>query len=265
VIGPDQLARATARAVVPEQVIPYVRAVADGEPQSFGSCVGYVNGEHATIVGYPLHDPLDAAAAADAVEAALQTPVRTLSYIGASVPTRLPRTVNAIEDGYWCLKLPFAPPPSKLASLLRRAQRELIVDRARAFDAQHEALVQQYLDGRTLAAGTRAIYARLHSYVSGSPGSLVFSARRHDGRLAAFAIGEFASFSTAFFMFCFRDPACAPPGSADLVLSALIDEAAQRGQQRVNLGLGINPGVRFFKRKWRAEAMLPYVEVMWER
>ena len=128
----------------------------------------------------------------------------------------------------------------------------------------HEAMVKRTLDERSLAPGTRQIYSRLARYLAHSPASLVFSARTEDGRLAAFAIGEFGSLASAFFMFSFRDPDWAPPGSADLTLSALIEEAHARGQHSVNLGLGIHPGIRFFKKKWGAELLFPYVEVTWE-
>ncbi|MBI5895880.1 MAG: translation initiation factor IF-2, partial [Desulfobacterales bacterium] len=72
------------------------------------------------------------------------------------------------------------------------------------------------------------------------------------------------SLHTAFFMFSFRDPQAAVPGSADLLLGALLDEANQRGQIRMNLGLGIDEGIRRFKEKWGAERFLPYVETSWE-
>jgi hypothetical protein len=32
----------------------------------------------------------------------------------------------------------------------------------------------------------------------------------------------------------------------------------------MNLGLGVNAGVAFFKRKWGAAPFLPYVEVSWD-
>jgi hypothetical protein len=127
----------------------------------------------------------------------------------------------------------------------------------------HAALIQRYLDERRFAAGIRQIYRRLPQYLQASPGSLVVSARRQDGRLAAFSVGEFGSLSTAFYMFCFRDPDIAPPGSADLTLSALLQEAQQRGHTRMNLGLGVSDGIRFFKAKWGAEPYLPYVETSW--
>jgi hypothetical protein len=133
----------------------------------------------------------------------------------------------------------------------------------RSFENDHAALVQRYLDQRPLAAGTRQIFGRLARYVETSAGSLIVSARRTDGRLAAFAVGEFASLTTAFFMFCFRDPDLAQPGGADFTLSGLLQEARQRGQTRMNLGLGVSDGIRFFKRKWGAEPFLPYVETSW--
>jgi hypothetical protein len=77
-------------------------------------------------------------------------------------------------------------------------------------------------------------------------------------------VGEFSSLHTAFFMFSFRDLRSAPPGGTDLLLSGLLDEAAHRGHRRMNLGLGINEGIRFFKGKWGPVSFLPYVQVTWE-
>ena len=113
----------------------------------------------------------------------------------------------------------------KLRNLLHRARRELSIVQGRRLENDHTALVQRYRDERRLAAGTRHIFGQLPRYIEASAGSLVVSGRLADGRLAAFAVGEFAPLATAFFMFCFRDPEVAPPGSADLVLSWLLEEA----------------------------------------
>lgn len=265
-IGPDRLARVTARAVVPEQVVPYVLAVGDGQPQWFGACIGYRTGDQVVLVGYPLHDPLDGSAAAEAVDQVIGTPgVRTLRFIGPVRPPQTPAQVRSSEDAYYGLTLPVRPPDQKLRNLLRRAGREATISSGRALGSDHQSLVKQYLEGRPFSSATRQIYSRLPRYLENSPGSLVLSARLREGQaLAAFAIGEFGSLSSAFFMFCFRDPLTAPPGSADLLLSALIEEAHARGHGRVNLGLGINPGVLFFKKKWGAAPLFPYVEVSWE-
>jgi hypothetical protein len=264
-IGPDRLDRVTAEAVVPEQVVAYVGAVAGSRPMMLGACVAYAGEGTLVLVGYPLHDPRDEAAMGAAVQEALRLPgLLRLTVVGPARPPQAPRAVRIVEDDYYALPVPAPPPDQKLRNLLRRAGRELALDGARHLDDDHLAIVRRYLDERPLNAGTRRIYRQMAGYVEASAGSRVVSARRADGRLAAFAVGEFASLATAFFMFCFRNPDLAPPGSADLVLSGLLEEALQRGHSRINLGLGVNPGIRFFKRKWGAEPFLPYVEATWE-
>jgi hypothetical protein len=264
-IGPDRLERVSAEAAVPEQVTAYVRAVAGSKPKLWGDCVGYESDGAIVLVGYPLHDPRDASAMTEAVDLVLKTPgLQRLTVIGPARPAQAPQQAAAVEDCYYALPLPEPAPGPKLRNLLRRAGREVALARGGNLDDDHNAMVQRYLNERPLAAGTRQIFRQLPRYLEASPGALLVSARRTDGRLAAFAVGEFASLSTAFFMFCFRDPDLAPPGSADLVFSGLLQEARERGQTRMNLGLGVSEGIRFFKRKWGAEPFLPCVEVGWE-
>lgn len=264
-IGPDRLAWATAEAAVPEQVVAYVAAVAGSRPLMIGDCVGFSSGGALVLVGYPLHDPGDAKALAAAVDRALHMPgLERITVIGAARPPQAPSTAVVAQDIYYALPVPTPPPGQKLRNLLRRAGRELSLVQGCIWENDHAALVQRRLDEGRLAAGTRRIFGQLPRYIEVSAGSLVVSGRRADGRLAAFAVGEFAGLTTAFFMFCFRDPELAPPGSADLVLSGLLEEARRRGQTRMNLGLGVNAGIGFFKRKWGAEPFLPYVETSWE-
>jgi hypothetical protein len=82
--------------------------------------------------------------------------------------------------------------------------------------------------------------------------------------LAALSVGEYASLTTGFYMFSFRDPGIAPPGATDLLLARLLEEANNRGHSRMNLGLAVDEGIGFFKRKWGAVPFLPYVQATWE-
>jgi hypothetical protein len=264
-IGPDRLARVTAGAAVPEQVVAYVCAVAGSRSRMIADCVGYASGGTLVLVGYPLHDPHDAKAMTAAVNEALDMPgLERITVIGPARPPQAPEKASVTEDSYYGLPVPVPPPGQKLRNLIRRARRELSIVQGRRLENDHTALVQRYLGERRLAAGMRHIFRQLPRYLEASAGSLIVSARLADGRLAAFAVGEFASLATAFFMFCFRNADLAPPGSADLVLSGLLNEALQRGHTRMNLGLGVSTGIRFFKQKWGAEPFLPYVETSWE-
>ena len=264
-ITPDLLAWVTAEAVTPEQVLPYVCAVAGSRPRLVGSCVGFESEGEFVLVGYPMHDPLDVGAMTDAVNQALQIRgLRRITVIGSVRPPQAPEQSIVTEDCYYALPMPPPRPGQKLRNLLRRAGRELTLDRGCQYGDDHLALVQRYLDERHLATGTRHIFRQLSRYLASSAGSLLLSARLADGRLAAFAVGEFAALRTAFYMFSFREPRLAPPGATDLLLAGLLDEARERGHTQMNLGLGVNAGISFFKGKWGAAPFLPYVQATWE-
>lgn len=279
-IGPDRLDRVSADAVVPEQIVCYVRAVAGSPPRMFDSCLGYESGEDMVLVGYPLHDPMDQEAMSRSVDLALEArTVRRITVLAATRPMQaLPEDANrsgasensqSPEDAYLSLPIPAPEPSQKLRNLLRRAGREVALDQGRVLEQDHLTLIDRYLESRDLASGTRFIFRRIPAYVQACPGALVVSAwknKKNDHRrLAGFAVGDFTSLSTACYMFAFRNPDLAPPGTADLLLHTLMKEGETRGQQRMNLGLGINPAIAFFKKKWGATPFLPYVETTWER
>jgi hypothetical protein len=59
-------------------------------------------------------------------------------------------------------------------------------------------------------------------------------------------------------MFNFRSETRYVPGASDLLLSAVIGQAIAEEKKYLNLGLGINPGVAFFKEKWGGAVFLPH-------
>lgn len=257
-------------AVVPEQIVCYVQAVAGSRPRLFDSCLGYESDDSLVLIGYPLHDPLDEQALTRAVDAALDDgKARQFAVLAAMCPRQVrdqpSNRIRVIEDAYLALPIPIGAVGQKLRNLLRRAEREVALDQGRIITQDHIALINAYLESRDLEPGIRLIFRHIPAYVQACPGAWIVSARLEDQTLAGFAVGDYTSLSTAIYMFSFRDPKCAPPGAADLLLNALLKEGERRGQVRMNLGLGINPAVRFFKQKWGATTFLPCVETSWER
>ncbi|MDL2316704.1 GNAT family N-acetyltransferase, partial [Desulfovibrio sp. OttesenSCG-928-A18] len=193
---------------------------------------------------------------------------RKITVLAPFCPSESPPGAFVSGDLYWQIPLPVPAPGVKLRNMLRRAERELQLA-PEAWGADHQALVLQYLGTRPLSQGTRSIFSALPVYVGGGAGDglsgtvLLLAARRADGTLAAFAVGDFSGLSTAFYMFAFRSRD-APPGASDLLLWALAEHGTRLGHQRLNLGLGINSGISFFKKKWQAEPLLPYVECSWD-
>lgn len=275
---PDKHSQASAWAVVPEQLTCYVRSTTQAVPVRFKSCLAYEAADNLILIGYPLQDPLNHQAVQDSLTMAMKsTRADKITLLAAC---RLGRDVvpdgwvleNAeqseaasMQDEFLTLSLPCGTLPQKVRNMIRRAAREVSIRQASNLEKDHINLVQLYLKHRILDSGTRLIFRNLERYTEECPGSLVVSAWTADKKLAGFSIGDFTGLETAFYMFSFRDPDAAPPGTADLLLHELLAEGAKRGHRRMNLGLSVNPAIAFFKKKWKAQAFLPYVETTWIR
>ena len=263
---PRGLHHVTAQGVVPEQLLPYVAAVSDSTAALVRDCVLHTHEGHAVLAAYPLHDPHDTSALDDMVrEVAALPDVTRVTVLAPARPGAAPEHAEAHEDAFWAVPLPPPPPRQKLRNMLHRAARDVEISSASGpgcWTEEHAGLAASYIRTRPLEPGTRHIFRHLADYLSVAPDTVLWSARTRDGKLAACALGDYSSMSTAFYMFAFRCPS-APPGTADLLLHHLLHEATERGHQRCNLGLGINPGVAFFKKKWQASAFLPCVQTSW--
>ena len=266
------LTQITAAALTPGQLLPYVRAVSGLESRLCAGCALHHGGGHAVLVAYPAGKPTDAASVDAAVAEALTLPgLEGLTTIAAIRPGAAPADAECSEDAYWSLPLPLVLPGGrpgvKLRNLLRRTARETVIEQnggAGSWTGEHAALAAAFIrkKGEALDAGSIHIFNRLGDYLAAAPGARLFSARDAGGRLLACAIGDYSSFTTAFYMFAFRSPA-APPGTADALLAALAAEGEARGHGLLNLGLGMGAGVSFFKKKWGATPFLPCVETSW--
>ncbi len=289
---------AAAGAVVPEQLPGYVQAVSGSRIVMCGDFTACVRDGSLVLIAYPTaaepdyealirafaaHGPVrdgpgagglagsvvpDFARRVDAAvaEASARPETGRITVLAPLRPAAAPAGATVSADVWWSLSLPFRdaqgrPSGVKLRNMLRRAERELEVVRE-AWSPEHAALTATYLRGRILAPGTRSLFGALESYAA-VPGTVLHAARtRADGVLRAFALGELSAFSVAFYMFAFRAPDC-PPGGSDLLLARLADAAVEAGHTSLNLGLGINSGIAFFKRKWNARILLPHVETTW--
>jgi len=146
----------------------------------------------------------------------------------------------------------------KVRHMLNRAGRELSVERGGNFDEEHRRIVNNFLKAHPVDEGTRFIFERIDKYLSSSATAWIFDARNTRGELAAFDVVELWPKCYTICMFNFSSDALPVPGASDLLLFEVIQETKREGKEYINLGLGINPGATFFKKKWSGEAFLPY-------
>ena len=264
------LADIGARALVPEQIPSYVKAVSGHTLKNCEGFAAWTSPGNLVLVGFPSDDETDdtdvfgpdfAVRLDRAISCALAMPeLKRITVLAPVLPPSVPGNATVTRDAWWRLRLPYRP-GQKLRNMIRRAERDLTITRE-SWGNEHDALVDHYLKMRILEPGTRHIFGRVRHYVQRSPEAVLFTARDFSGALQAMAVGDYSSLRTAFYMFAFRHDAC-PPGGSDALLDALGQEAVHRGQSWLNLGLGIDNGITFFKKKWNAEICMPHVEASW--
>jgi hypothetical protein len=246
-------------AYVPEHVISYVTAISQTEPFLLDDFLVYRKKSHLIFVGYPLKGVFDerrmAMTFGDAMnhfrpgEVALTAPV---------IPPSLSTGVHPSSDHYYRLELSTLSISQKLRNMLSRASRDLVVEKGQIFDDEHRKMIEHFIQTHPVDENTRFIFQRIQDYLSSSDRAWVFNARNKRGELVAFDVAELGSKQYALYLFNFNSTALYVPGASDLLLSEVVQHARTEGKRYLNLGLGINPGVAFFKKKWGGVIFLPY-------
>jgi hypothetical protein len=245
-------------AYVPEHLPHYVSAISRSEPFLIDDFVAHLAGANLVFVGYPLSGDFTDTGILAALEGAKARfePV-LVSIVAPALPTALEACSLSTTDAYYRLDLSDLRLPKKTRNMLARARREVSVSIDR-FGREHQRLIKDFLRAHRLDDATRFIFKRIPEYAK-CDSALVFEARTERGELVAFDIAEFGARGYAFYMFNFRSRNFNIPGVSDLLLAQIIECARAKGKRYLNLGLGIDAGIAFFKKKWGARPFLQYV------
>ena len=264
-ITPEEEKFIREHAFLPEHILSYGMTISGLEPfLTEGFLYFSREGENLVFIGYRLDQPPDPQKMEEALcgVVASRHPAQ-VAILAPSIPSACGPPVG--KDHYYSLDLRGLTIPPKVANMIRRASRELKITRGRTVGPDHLALIRAFCESRQIDQDTRTIFQRIPAYLEASPTAVVFTARERDESVVAFDIADFWANHYAFYMFNFRSLRHPFPGASDFLLQEIIAEAKLREKSRINLGLGINAGVTFFKTKWGARPFLPHESVLWRR
>ncbi len=252
-------------AYVPEHLTHYVTAVSQAEPFLFDDFLAYTSHHRLIFIGYPLEGTFDGRRMERTLEKAIKRfKPRDVALTAPALPTSLRNCGHPPSDRYYRLDLSSISISQKLRNMLKRAQKELSVKKNADFDEEHKQIITDFLKAHPVDEAAGFIFNRINEYLSSSSNVRVFDARDKKDDLVAFDVAEFTPKDYAFYMFNFGSDARYVPGTSDLLLFEVIQEAKTAGKRFINLGLGINPGVTFFKKKWGGVVFLPHVSCLYE-
>jgi hypothetical protein len=251
----------SSHAWVPEQLADYVTAVSGKEPFLVGDFVCYRGEGVLVVVGYPLSQTCGTQ---DLIQVLEQTrkefrPER-LRLIAPEIPLWGGLKPTGVCDNYFRLELENFKPSPKVRDMVRRAGQELEVRESSGLGREHETLLGEFLVGKQLSPESQELLRALPGYVKRVAETIMLSALDKAQRLVSFCVGQMGAGDWAFYMFHVNSLSRRVPGSSDILLEAFIKKALEHNKRFLNLGLGINPGVSFFKKKWGALPFAPYRE-----
>lgn len=240
---------------LPEHLPDYVRAVSKSTPYLIDNYLCYIRKKHLLFIGYPL---------------GIQTGDTSLVFQNACEKLN-PSTISIIspepwneekpvdwqpDDYYFTLDLPLEKPDSDLSYMLRRARKELTVNEAR-LKKEHKIMINDFIAQHHLSPHYIELFKKIPHYLKLSPTARMIEAT-YNNSVAAFSIIDLGSAEFAFYLFNFRSKHINIPGASDLLFWQMVLMAQSNGKKVVNLGLGINDGIRRFKEKWGGKPFLPY-------
>ena len=250
------------QAYIPEHLPDYVEAISSARPHLIENHLCYTGNHHLIFIGYSLSgDRLDSARVYAA--ACDQFQPSTVAIIAPELWAAVEFSREQPADNFYRLDLPLGATAPDVAYMVRRAEKDLVVNSGK-FGREHKKLIKCFISGHGLSARHKYIFKHIHPYLKRSKTARLLEARKK-GRLAAFTIFDLGSADSAFYLFNFRSTKVDVPGASDLLFREMVNLAQAEGKNYINLGLGINGGIRRFKEKWGGVPFLPYASAMVHR
>jgi len=242
-------------AYIPEHLPDYVEAISNAKPHLIEDHICFTKKKHLIFIGYSLSGDKR-----DNIQAYAAACNRFQPSSAAIIAPKLWKLADSFEeqpaDSYYQLDFPVGPITPGVAYMIRRAEKNLTICNGK-FGKEHKKLIKGFLSGHDLSAPQQYIFKHIHYYLKRSKTGRLLEARKN-GLLAAFTIVDLGSADFAFYLFNFRSNKVHVPGASDLLFREMVNLAQSEGKKSINLGLGINTGIRRFKEKWGGVPFLNY-------
>jgi len=247
-------------AYVPEHIVNLMVSISRGDPFLSEDHVGYKKDDWLIFVGYPLEGAFSLERCEKAVRDLLETSRHErLWFIGPQVPSILLKSCSEREsDEYYKLDLNQMTLRGSLRSAAEKAGRVLTVERSRAFTTENEGLASELLEREPLTPRVRELYRAMPRYVAESPSAWVLNGWDKKGKLSAFYVVDLGAKDFVTYVVGAHSKKRYVSHASDLLFLEMIRLTQESGKNTIHLGLGVNEGIRRFKRKWGGVPFLKY-------
>jgi hypothetical protein len=182
-----------------------------------------------------------------------------LWFIGSEIPPSLVDTCKERQtDRYYRFEIGQTKVKPSLQRMVEKASKELRVERATSISKDHQKLIAEALKREKPPPRIKELYRAMPDYVAHSSSVCVLNALSQKGKLCAFYIVDLAAKKFSTYLIGTHSKKYYVPHASDLLFFEMINLTADHGKNTINLGLGVNEGIRRFKEKWGGVPYLNY-------
>jgi hypothetical protein len=234
--------------------------ISKGDPFLIEDHFGLAKDNWLILVGYPLDQRFSRERSEKVIQHVLEAfRAETLWFIGPEIPASLLNTCQEREtDQYYRLDLEKIKVKASLQRAVDKASQELAIERDRSISKEHDALISELLKREKLPPRVKELYRAMPDYVGHSSTAYVLNARNKEGKLCAFYVVDLAAGGFSTFVLGTHSKKNYVPHASDLLFFEMMELSREHGKDILNLGLGVNDGIRRFKKKWGGIPFLNY-------
>ncbi len=248
------------KAYVPEHIVSLMAGISKGEPFLVEDHLCFAKDNWLIVVGYPLDGNFFGERCGRMLKRAIEAfHPEYLWFIGPEIPPFLLDSSREREtDQYYRLELDRVATKPSLQRIVDKASKELTVERSHSFSKEHETLIAELLKREKLPPRVRELYRAMPDFVVRSPSAFTLNARDSSGRLCAFYVVELGAKTFSTYVLGSHSKRHYVPHASDLLFLEMIKLTREHGKSIIHLGLGVNEGIRRFKKKWGGIPFLKY-------
>jgi len=259
-LSPEQKEYILQKAYVPEHIIDLMVGISDGEPFFFGDYVFYAKSDWLIFIGYPFDRHFQVKHFTATLNDTMKKfkPAYTW-FIAPEMPDSFLQAARQREsDEYYKLDIRNHTVKKDLIQKIRKASGNLTVEKSHHFSPCHVTLTKEFLHRESPSPRVGELFLCMPEYVARSSNSIVLSAWDKNHNLSAFYVIELAAPDFATYVVgCFSKSHYVAHAS-DLLFFEMINLARENHKEYIHLGLGVNEGIRRFKKKWGGIPFLKY-------
>jgi hypothetical protein len=248
------------RAYIPEHTVGLMTRISGGEPYLIDNYFCCRTEDRVIIVGYPLERDFNAEELETLIHI-LTERFRPLyaSIIAPDLPSSLAESCREREsDHYYTLDIHATRIKSRLQRLVDAALGELMVEHSTDINDAHRELMKEFVERVKPPVRIRELLFKMPEYVGHTSNSIVLNAWDRKKNLSAFYVVDLAARDFSTYVIGCHSKKHYVAGASDLLCFTMIKMSRECGKDYIHLGLGVNKGIRQFKKKWGGIPTMSY-------